>query len=300
MSSARSRLNNLFGQEEDNMTLILKILVPVVTFAVALIPLAIEEKWLRLHDGRTTGHKRAVGILTVMMLILTGITCAIVYVDEKHSEKLTSEVERKTLKILELAQTNVTLSANLVGLSEQNTALVNSERDLITGGRLYCTFFPFNRTNEIFDLELAIQGSHVPGPSPVLRDVTVYVTRPSSSAAIAAIDTPYRVRSWTRDNGRLTTDELFFQALHLDNRGFIQCKLNLSGLSSEWCLVEFFAANGSWVQVLQFEKVNGKWTYAVTTMPCISTMSFMMTYQQVVGAFPTNMLTETKRIYPNG
>jgi hypothetical protein len=201
------------------MTLILKLLVPVVTFVVALIPLAIEEKWLKLHDGRTTGHKRAVGILIVTMLVLTCITCAIVYVDEKHSAALTSEVQRRTLKILELAQTNVTLSANLVSLSEQNIALVDSERDLITGGDMYCTFFPYNRTNEVFDLQMSIQGSHASGsPWPVLRDVSVYVTRPSGSTALSAIDTPYRVRTWTRGNGQLTTDELFFQALHLENR----------------------------------------------------------------------------------
>lgn len=265
-----------------------------------MIPLAIEEKWLKLHDGRTVGHKLAVGILIGVMLVLTGFTCIIVWVDEKNSVRLASEVELKTLKILELAQTNVTLSANLVSLSEQSATLVSSERDLITGGKLYCTFFPCNRTNEVFDLQLLIQGSHALGPSPVLRDVTVYVTRPSSPAALSAIGTSYRVRTWTRDNGQLTTDELFFQALHLDNRGFIQCQLNLSGFSSEWCLVEFFSANGSWAQMLQFAKVNETWTYAVTTMPCLSTMSFITPYQQVVGAFPTNMLAEKKRIYPNG
>jgi hypothetical protein len=283
------------------MTLILKLLVPAITFFVALIPLAIEEKWLKLHDGRTTKHKRAVVILIGMMLILTGITCAVVYVDEKNSERLTSEVERKTLQILELAQTNVTLSASLVSLSEQNTALVNSERDLITGGRLYCTFFPNNyRTNDVFDLPLLIQGSHALGPSPVLRDVTVFITRPRESASRSAIDTPYRVRTWTRDNGRAVTDELFFPALHLDNRGFIQCKLDLSGFTSDSCLVEFFSANGSWVQALQFARVNGEWTYAVTTMPCLSTMSFISPHQQVFGPFPTNLLMEKKRIYPNG
>jgi hypothetical protein len=235
-----------------------------------------------------------------MMLFLTVLTCAIVYVDDKRAERLASEVQSKTLKLLELAQTNMTLSANLVSISEENTALVKSERDLITGGHMYCTFFPFNRTNEVFDLELAMKGSHAVGPSPVLRDVTVYITRLSSSASLRPIDTPYRVRTWTRDSGRLGTDELFFSALHSDNRGFIQCKLDLNGFSSEECLVEFFSANGSWVQRLQFAKVDGKWTYAVTTMPCLSTRSFISPHQQVVGAFPTNMLAEKRRIYPNG
>jgi hypothetical protein len=234
------------------------------------------------------------------MLILTGITCGVVWVDEKHSESLEAELHRKTRHILELAQTNVTLSANLVSLSEQNMSLMKAEHDLITGGKMYCTFFPFNRTNEIFDLELGMQGSCALGPTPVLRDVTIFITRLSKSASLHPIDTPYRVRTWTRNKGLSTTDELFFPVLHADNRGFIQGKLDLSEFTREDCLVEFYSANGAWVQWLQFEKVHGQWTYAVTTLPCISSISFVGKHQQVVGAFPTNHIVKTSNIWPNG
>ncbi len=207
------------------------LIVKIVTtlLVVSLTPFIMVRDW-RFGDRRTSKHH----LITRGIVILWGIGCLgsalLIWSETLASNRLAmqiddliiantslkSEVAHKTEKIIELAETNVALSANLIGLSEQNVALVNSERDLITGGKLYCTFFPNNRTNEVFDLQLGIQGSHAHGPSPVLRDVTVYVTRPSSSAALSAIDTPYRVRAWTRDNGRSTTDELFFQALHLE------------------------------------------------------------------------------------
>lgn len=196
-------------------------------------------------------------------------------------------------ELLRLTKENADINARLVEASKAHA-------ELLTGGRMYCTFFPFNRTNEVFDLELGMSGSHSSGSCPVLRDVTVYITRSAKTDALSAIDTPYRARKWTRGSGDVSIDELSLGTLHSEHRGVIYGKLDLHGISFETCLVEFFSLNGSWVQMLQFEKVNGSWTYAVTTMPCISTMSFIIAQQQVHGAFPTNKLAKISRIWPNG
>jgi hypothetical protein len=70
-----------------------KMIAPVCTLVCAIIYVAFQEKWWKLHDGRRVRHKRAVGALVFFLILSTMATCVILYKDDADSLDLRSKIE---------------------------------------------------------------------------------------------------------------------------------------------------------------------------------------------------------------
>jgi len=105
------------------MTLLFKILAVILTFIAGFFPVMFQGKFFKVHDGRTNSHKRAVWGWIAAIALIAIVNVPIICNDKKISD----DNDRKTKTILEYAQTNMALSAQLVAQSEELTQLANAE-----------------------------------------------------------------------------------------------------------------------------------------------------------------------------
>ena len=71
----------------------LKMLAPVCTLAVAMIYVAFQERWWRLHDGRRVRHKCAVRVVVALLILSAIASCIVLYSDSLASQALLEQIE---------------------------------------------------------------------------------------------------------------------------------------------------------------------------------------------------------------
>jgi hypothetical protein len=72
----------------------IKLLAPIVVLAIGLIPIAFQEKWRQWHDRRRNVHKFVMALHIGLMCVLTLVTCAIVWHDDRESSSLKTDISK--------------------------------------------------------------------------------------------------------------------------------------------------------------------------------------------------------------
>lgn len=65
-----------------------KLVVPILVLVVAIVQVALQEKWRKSHDRRTKLHSRIIGSLIVLMCLGTVATCLSIWFDTKETTSL--------------------------------------------------------------------------------------------------------------------------------------------------------------------------------------------------------------------
>ena len=77
----------------NSIMIYLKLLVPIVVLVIGFIHVALQEKWRKIHDGRTNRHKRVIRSLVLLMCLGTVGTCGIVWWDAVESSRQASQID---------------------------------------------------------------------------------------------------------------------------------------------------------------------------------------------------------------
>ena len=184
--------------------------------------------------------------------------------------------------------------AEIFRLTQENNYQQINLNDFMSGGKMMCLFYPILVTNNLYGLQLGVSGSCSPDMRPSIYDLKAFIgsIKPNPSAK----KTPYRTIEWPLKGG-VIMQELDIGTINTrDNIQNISYFIDLNGLSEQVILIRFFARNGSWVEIIQFELVDGGWVYALSQNPSLETKSFIEKHQSVPDNFPTNKLYKTDDI----
>lgn len=129
-----------------------KLLGPIFVLVVAIINIALQQKWRGWHDGGTKVHKRVVSILLILMVVGMVITCIVVWREAKSSNLHASKVESLLNSITNLEHQLEFRSQEIIALSQANATLTEEVSRSIIGGNSFCYFlhsFPVGTTNTV-------------------------------------------------------------------------------------------------------------------------------------------------------
>jgi sulfate adenylyltransferase subunit 1 (EFTu-like GTPase family) len=118
----------------NEMMTVLRIVGPLFVLVLALITIALREKWWRLHDGRTKRHKYIVRLLVVLTSLVAISSVCLAWADYKDSIRLALKVDTLLAANQELSSQVDLKTTQIVALSEANAKLSQNISDSITGG----------------------------------------------------------------------------------------------------------------------------------------------------------------------
>jgi len=260
--------------------LLIKLLGPIVVLLVALINVALQAKWRRLHDGRTEVHRQVVRGLIALLILATITTCAVVWNDDRMARTLATEVRLKTQRIIGLAETNAVLGVRIADLADRNSRF-------LSGGDNYC----------YFDL--------VESYDPTNR-IAWYIIHTGSGGNFPV----YQVRGYIQDLGKandlktknhtMTDREIRETSTTHFDLGDVNPedwrtyqRLDMGARTDQAYLIDFYARNGRWQQmsVLVRTNRNARWLLASKVRPFSHGSPAMAhPYSSMSQGFPTNWL----------
>lgn len=123
-----------------------KLLAPVLVLAISLVQVALQAKWRRSHDARTEFHKRVRAGLVGLMVVLTFVTCLIVWQDHRDSVHLAAKVDELLADNQNLKREVGRSTEQIMALGEANANLTSEVAKSVTGGDSFCYYvFMCNR-----------------------------------------------------------------------------------------------------------------------------------------------------------
>ncbi len=235
----------------------IKLLGPIVVLAVALIQLALQQKWRRWHDIRTKAHKRVVIGLCCLMIIGTAVTCAIVWEDHRRSSLLAEELAKLLTSNMDLEKQVQLKSEQLVRLAEANAALTRDVSKSITGGDTFCYFehsFPIRTINTIFRVLIPV------GKYP-LHDLEITIVDGNKSQEVVdRFGVPVPVTEMEKAR-TIIKKPILYKAEIGDSLhdGYVDLPADKDYQSYS---IFFSARSGAWHQQVSLRRVDGRWKLA--------------------------------------
>jgi hypothetical protein len=248
----------------------IKMLGPIAVLAVALIQLALQNKWRKWHDARTKVHKSVLASLVCLMIIGTVITCVIVWEDQRNSSLLADKVAELLTANTNLEKEVQLKSEQLVRLAEANAALTQDVSKSITGGDTFCYFmhsFPVRTTNTIFRVLIPV------GRYP-LHNIEIKIVDGNKSKEVAEKFRPPLPISELKKAETIIRKPILFKAEVGDslNDGYVDLPPEKDYQSYS---IFFSARNGAWHQQVSLRRVEGKWKLA-SRVRMAGTMTLLM------------------------
>ncbi len=226
------------------MMTVLRILAPLLVFALGFIPIILQEKWWRLHDGRTKRHRHVVWLLVGVMALAAMINGCLAWSDYMHASKvdillqdLRGQVDLKTTQIVALSEANAGLSQNIA--------------DSIIGGSSYCCVEFSNYRDDVILPMVKHRGKHP------LYDVTVNL-----------VDLDRAIESYKEhglekmDNGQTVRGNL------APGQVFMLAPISLRGRNLVRMRAIISARNGGLMQMIHGRKIGKMWQFAMELTRC--------------------------------
>ena len=263
--------------------IVVKLLAPVLILAASLIQLALQLKWGRSHDARTTLHRRIRTVLIVLMVGFTVLTCIVVWRDNAASEHLSSQLDKLDSDNQNLKRQLEQSTLQITALGEANAKLTSEVAKSVTGGDSFC-YFRFGNWGGSPPFTVVRNLMHV-GPYP-LYDLHIRITDVNQVKAKAKEWANMNFQQQTTLGDTFIVKPNFFgdgQANFLEDLSFIH--LPKDQVYQQYSIF-FTARNGEWRQLVSLRRDQNGWQSASRVSHYSEDKDVQLMPDQVSPGFP--------------
>lgn len=185
--------------------------------------------------------------------------------------------------------------AEIVRLTQENGEQQKYLNEYYSGGRMMCFFRPHLITNELYGMKMEFRGDYKRKEMrPPIYDLKAYIMLTRTNNWPEELRSSFPLEKWfdLKKGGVPVVEQVTIgtaYATENPSRAHYYM-INLKGGSSQVMRIHFYARNGDWVEVIQFENVDGNWVYAITIIPSWSSESFIKSERIMPDNFPRDKL----------
>lgn len=233
------------------MITVLKILGPLLVLTLGLIPIALQEKWWRLHDGRTNRHKHILWLLVGLMILAAVINVCLAWSDHKDSIQHASKIDTLLAANQALSSQVDLKTTQIVALTEANAKLSQNISDSITGGKSYCCLKFYDHGDGVVLPVVEHRGEYP------LYDVSVNLLDLDLWTEGYKEHNIEKMENGQWVHGSLSPGQsLLLDPLSLEGRNIVRMRATIS------------ARNGALLQMIHGRKIGKMWQFAMELTRC--------------------------------